>query len=150
MKGICTKLVRFNSGTCTPSTAIGLLALRVCFGGVMAYQHGWSKLMGYSAMAESFPDPLGVGHKVSLGLVVGAEFFCALLLVGGLLTRLAVIPLVINMAVAFFMIHGGDPLEKKELALLYLIPYVTIFFCGPGAISIDGLIGRLTAKPAEE
>ena len=138
------------SGSCGKvAAAIGLLVLRIGFGGLMAFQHGWSKLTGFSAMAESFPDPLGVGHMASLALVVGAEFFCALLLVAGLLTRVAAIPLIINMAVAVFMIHGADPLEKKELALLYLIPYVTIFLCGPGAISIDGLIRKLVVRPEE-
>jgi putative oxidoreductase len=138
-------------GRCrTAMTAIGLLLLRVCFGGLLAYQHGWAKFSGFSAMAESFPDPLGVGHKISLGLVVGAEFFCALLLIPGLLTRLAVIPLIINMGVAFFVFHSADPLEKKELALLYLIPFVAIFFCGPGPISIDGLIRKYACKPAPE
>lgn len=139
---------RCTSGKCgAVAAAIGLLVLRVGFGGLLAFQHGWSKLSGFSAMAESFPDPLGVGHSVSLGLVVGAEFFCSLLLVAGFLTRPAAIPLIVNMAVAVFVIHGADPLEKKELALVYLIPFVTIFLCGPGAISIDGLIRKAVCRP---
>lgn len=129
------------------AAALGLLVLRFFTGGLMALQHGWPKLANFSAAAGSFPDPLGVGSTASLALVIFAEFFCALLVLAGLLTRLAAIPLIINMAVAAFVIHGSDPLDKKELALMYLIPFVTIFLCGPGKISFDALILRIVARP---
>ena len=46
------------------------------------------------------------------------------------------------MGVAAFIVHGADPLAKKEMALLYFIAFVAIFLAGPGKFSIDGKKGR--------
>jgi putative oxidoreductase len=131
-------------------TSIGLLILRVGTGAMLASLHGWSKLSGFGALRESFPDPIGLGSTASLTLATGAEFFCALLIVLGLFTRLAAIPLVINMAVAAFVVLGGAPWAKKELALLYLVPFVTLLLLGGGRLSLDTLIFKHRgAVPAE-
>ena len=132
--------------------SIGLLILRVGFGLMMASQHGWSKLSGFGGLKASFPDPIGLGSTVSLALATGAEFFCALLIVLGLFTRLAAIPLVINMAVAAFIVLGGAPWAKKELALLYLVPFITLLLAGGGRLSLDALIFKRpgAAQPAAE
>ncbi|MCA9508106.1 MAG: DoxX family protein, partial [Myxococcales bacterium] len=88
---------------------------------------------------HSFPDPLGLGSTLSLSLTLSAEFLCALLVVIGLFTRYVAFPLVFAMGVAFFVIHRGDPFQKKEMAFLYLMAFSTIFACGPGAYSADKL-----------
>lgn len=136
-------------------TSLGLLILRITFGCFMAV-HGWQKLSGFSDRAETFPDPLGVGSQLSLTLTIGAELGCSLLLIIGLLTRLASIPLAFTMIVALFVIHGADPWQKKELAAAYLSVYAVLLCTGPGAFSIDHLLfGRKrsdgsAASPASE
>jgi len=124
------------------AASAGLLFLRVWVGLMMAFGHGWGKLIGFGDRSGQFADPLGVGSAFSLGLTVFAEFFCALALVLGLLTRGAAIPLIITMLVAGLVIHGDDPWGKKELALLYLAPFLTILLTGPGKYSLDRLITR--------
>ena len=52
-----------------------LLALRILFG-VLLLSHGIQKWTNFSVMSESFPDPLGVGSTLSLGLAVFGEVFC--------------------------------------------------------------------------
>ena len=99
--------------------------------------HGLQKLSTFSALSESFPDPLGIGSMASLSLAVFAELFCSLLLVVGFLTPLALVPLIITMVVALFVIHGADPWSKKELAFTYLAVYSGLLFCGPGKLSLD-------------
>ena len=47
---------------------ISLLVLRLYFGGMMLFAHGWPKLMSFSQKAAVFPDPLGVGSELSLVL----------------------------------------------------------------------------------
>ncbi len=116
---------------------IGLLILRVGVAGMMLVGHGWPKLADFSAKSSSFPDPLGVGSTASLGLAVFGEVVCALLLILGLFTRLASVPFLITMLVAAFLVHSSDPWAKKEFALLYAIPALTLFFTGPGRLSID-------------
>lgn len=66
-----------------------------------------------------------------------AEFFCSILLILGLGTRIVLIPLIIAMTVVAFMVHGSDPLSEKESALLFLIPFLTLFITGPGKYSLD-------------
>lgn len=120
-------------------TSIGLLILRLGVGALMV-THGWGKLANFGEMATRFSDPLGLGSTVTLVLVVFAEFFCALLVMLGAVTRLAVIPLIINMSVIAFVVHADDPWQRQEFALLFLIPFLTLLFTGPGQFSIDGLI----------
>ena len=112
----------------------GLLLLRVSAGAMMAFGHGWSKLATYTERAATFPDPLGVSSPVSLALVVFAEFFCAMLVALGAATRFAAIPIVINMLVAAFVIHGDDPWRRQEFAILFLIFDVEAVFLFPWAV----------------
>ena len=46
------------------------------------------------------------------------------------------------MAVAAFMVHANDPLAKKELALLYLLIYVTLLVAGAGKYAVDSVFGK--------
>lgn len=118
-----------------------LLLLRITFGGLMLLNHGLGKYGKLTGGEEiKFMDFMGLGPDVSLGLVVFAEVVCALLIVFGLFTRLASIPLIFTMLVAVFMIHWGDPFAKKEMAILYLIPFLILFFKGAGRFSLDSLI----------
>lgn len=116
----------------------GLLLLRIISGGVMLIAHGIPKFMRlWQGEAAGFKDPFGVGETVSLGLAVFAEVFCAILVMIGLKTRLALIPLIITMVVAFFVIHSEDAFKQKELAFIYLAMYLTLFLTGPGWYSVD-------------
>lgn len=127
-------------------SSLGLLILRLGVGGFMLWFHGMPKLLNFSEKAATFPDPLGVGNSLSLGLAVFAEFFCSILLIWGILTRLAAIPLFATMITAAFIIHGEDPWNKKEFALLYAIPFLTLVFTGGGMFSIDHLFFKKSPK----
>jgi len=105
--------------------------------------HGLPKLLKLFGEAPiTFSDPLGVGAVASLSLAVFAEAFCSALLMLGLGTRLATIPLMITMGVAILVIHAGDPFGKKELPLLYILIYLTIAAMGAGRFSIDQWLTR--------
>lgn len=119
------------------SQDLGLFLLRLTFGGIMMFAHGLPKLMKFSELSEGFPAILGMPPVMGLSLAIFAEVFCSALVVLGLLTRLALIPLIITMLVAIFIIHGGDPFGDKEMAILYLIPFLSLFFAGPGKFSLD-------------
>ena len=120
----------------------GLLLLRVGTGSLLLLGHGWSKLMHFSEWAATFPSPIGLGPVASFTLVVFAEVLCSLFVILGLATRLAAIPVIIFLTVAFFIQHAADPFAKKELALAYLVPFVTLLFAGGGRFSLDSLAGR--------
>lgn len=118
-----------------------LLFLRLFFGGFILL-HGFPKLEKLLSGSTEFADPFGIGAQASLFLTVFAEFVCAILLILGLFTRLAVIPLIVTMLTAVFIIHGNDPLSDKEHASLYLIVFFCIYLLGPGRFSIDDKLFR--------
>ena len=82
----------------------GLALLRIGFGIFMIVGHGWNKLMAFENRFHSFSDPLGIGNEISYLLAVFAEVVCAALVVVGLFTRWAVIPLLVTMLVAAFIV----------------------------------------------
>ena len=112
-----------------------LLLMRLSAGAFMLI-HGMPKLQKLLNGDFAFADPIGVGETTSLILAVFAEVICSVLLILGVSTRLATIPLITTMAVAAFLVHGADPFQKKELALLYLVIYITILVFGGGKFSL--------------
>ncbi|WP_008585027.1 DoxX family protein [Niabella soli] len=125
------------------NVSVALLLLRVTSGAAMVMNHGIKKLTGFNQIAsKGFADPFHIGVKLSLGLTLFAELFCALLLIAGLLTRLAAIPLIIAMSVALFHAHGGDFFGQGELPGVYLAIFLTLLIIGPGKYSMDKAIGK--------
>lgn len=121
---------------------LGLLLLRVGAGGAMIYQHGWPKLAAFGERMDTFSDPLGLGPAVSLTLIVFAEFVCAALVVLGLWTRLATIPLIIGMGVIVFIVQADAPFGKKEMALLYMVVFTAILLMGSGRYAVNRISFR--------
>lgn len=87
-------------------------------------------------------DVFGMGTFMSLSLAVFAEVVCSALVLLGLGTRLAVIPLSITMLIAAFHVHIGDPFAKQEMSLHYLLVYVVLFILGSGKYSIDRFLSK--------
>ena len=124
-----------------------LLAARIIFGGLLM-SHGIAKWQNFDALSAAFPDPLGVGSGVSLALAIFGEVVCSVGFIAGLFYRLALIPMIFTMCVAFFAVHGGDPFAARELALAYLSVYVLMYAAGPGLYAADTLIARPAAVVA--
>ena len=120
---------------------IGMLILR---GGMAALMipHGFDKLQNFSKYSKDFMNFLGAGQTVSFALLVFAEFFCACLVLLGLFTRLACVPLVIAMTVALVKAHKSQVFGEGEHATLFIIGFLTVLILGPGKISVDGAIGK--------
>lgn len=120
------------------SVDFGLLLLRLTLGLTMLFNHGLGKLKAFSSMAPNFMPVLGSPH-LGLGLTVFAEVGCAALLVLGFFTRFAALVLSIVMAVAFFVAHKASLSGESsgEMALLYLVGFLTITFAGAGKFSAD-------------
>lgn len=119
------------------SEDFGYLALRVGFGGTMFWQHGWPKLLAFGEKVDTFADPFGLGPAFSLILILVAEVLCSALIVLGLWTRIAAVPLIIGMAVVVFMVKGDADFREKELAAVYMMAFIAILFTGSGRYSID-------------
>lgn len=111
----------------------------------MLIGHGWGKVMSFGETAAQFPDPLGIGNELSMVSAIFCEVVCSALVMLGLATRVAVLPLVFTMVVAAFIVHGGDPFfmavgAAKEPALIYLCAFGLLVFTGPGCFSVDTML----------
>lgn len=134
---------RLLTTSCTDTSFnIAAFLLRVIFGSLIFIQHGLPKIQGFAQRQSTFYDPFGIGHQASLLLVIFSEVFCAIFLVIGLFTRLAVIPLVITMAVVVFMNKKGAPLGEIEMPILFMGGFLAILFMGSGRYSVDGAMGK--------
>ncbi len=120
---------------------LAMLILRLGVG-ILIASHGYSKLVHFNEMKHHFMNFIGLGSTITLTLVVFAEFFCSIFLILGLFTRLAVIPIIIVMTTALFKVHNGDLFAEGEKAAIYLAGALVILLCGPGKISVDGMIGK--------
>ena len=123
------------------SADFGVLILRVGISCLML-THGYAKLSGYLGGDHAFADPIGIGEELSYILTILAEFGCSILLILGLFTRAALIPLIFTMLVVVFIVHGPDSFDKKEHGVSFLITYLSLFFTGPGKYSIDSKLYR--------
>ena len=123
-----------------------LLAARVVFG-LLLLSHGIAKVDDFAALSEVFPDPLGLGSRISLTLAIFGELFCSVGFIVGAFYRLALIPMVFTMCVAFFAVHGGDSFAARELALVYLVVFVLMYAAGPGRYAADTLIAQRIRAP---
>ncbi|MBW3467683.1 DoxX family protein [Arthrospiribacter ruber] len=133
------KKIFFSTSQFMP--AVGLALLRIG-SALMMITHGWSKISNFSNNLTTFRDPIGLGPAVSLQLAIFAEFFCAILLAIGFLTRLSLIPLIFTMGVAAFIVHADDPFSTQEKSLLFLLIFVVLMFLGPGKYSVDAQIKK--------
>jgi len=131
----------FSVSRSAASVDLALLIARVGIG-VLMLVHGISKIPMLSQSPIQFYDFMGLGDQVSLWLALFAEIGCSILIIFGFATRLTVIPLIITMFVAVFIIHAEDPFVKQEMGLHYILIYVMLLLTGAGKYSIDYLISK--------
>lgn len=127
--------------------SFGILLVRIIIGVVMAF-YGYQKLINFEAMAASDfwakeVSFLGMSGKIPLALTIFAEFFCSLLVIVGLFTRLALVPLLICMGyiiacvAKFSIITSGNNGTEVNTAFVYFVIYFAIYLTGPGNYSLD-------------
>lgn len=114
-----------------------LLFLRLGFS-ILMMTHGWPKFQRVLSGDTAFADPLGLGELPSLYLTIFAELVAPIFVIIGYKTRIFAASTAFTMAVAAFIVHGADPLAKKEMALLYLIAFLSITLLGSGRYALDG------------
>jgi putative oxidoreductase len=125
-------------------------------------------LVGWVFLSEGiqkflFPDTLGVGRFVKIGIpwpqfmapFVGVvEIVCGALLLIGLFTRLAAIPLLIDICVALYstkiitMAKNGlwSTLHEARTDVSMLLGLVFLLLVGGGSLALDARIGRDEGK----
>ena len=108
----------------------------------MFFMHGAQKIFGLFGGLGPHGGTVQLGSLFWFaGLIEVAVGF---LIFFGVFTRLAALFAVIEMGVAYFMVHfshGLDPLHNGgELALLYLVSFLVMFRYGAGKLSFEKTI----------
>ncbi len=126
----------------TTAFDLAMLLLRISFGMILLVKHGFMKVMDFTNLQHTFYNFMGFGPKFSLILALFAEIFCSLLVVLGLFTRWACIPIIFTMLVVIYGADASKDFMESEVAIFYFTAFLTLLFCGPGRISVDGMISK--------
>ncbi len=125
----------------------GKLVLRLAVG-VLVLLHGIFKLQHGVGFISGMLEKAGVPGVVAYGVLVG-EVLAPLLLIAGLFTRAGAAIIVINMLVAFALVHRADLFALTnqggwalELQGLYLFGALAVMLLGAGRYSVGGAQGR--------
>ena len=149
----CECCGRFNA-VLSAVAPLGPLLARLALGAVF-FAHGSQKLLGWfgghgwSGTIGFMHDKLGIPVAFA-ALAIIAEFFGALGVLTGLLTRLAAFGLACVMAVAGTQVHlaNGFFADKHgfEYPLTLGLVALSLVFSGAGPWSLDALVCRLCKK----
>lgn len=124
---------------------IGPLLLRLVFG-YFWLETGWAKLNNLAFFTERFVEWGIPWPALSATVCAGTELIGGLLIMLGLATRLAMLPMIFNMlvALAVVVLPGISTLDEfVELdEVLYVAVFTWLLFAGPGRASLDHLIAR--------
>jgi putative oxidoreductase len=129
------------------------LAVRITVG-VVFMGTGWTKLQNLPAITRNF-TAMGIpAPEILTPFVSGVEFIGGLLLLLGLLTRFAAVPLMIVMVVAIIAAKRAD-IDSLETLLgfeevSYFVMFAWLAIAGPGPVSLDHLILKVSGRdPAQ-
>lgn len=130
----------------TRGRPIALLLVRLSLAAVFV-QSGWGKVHDLAKVTGYFTE-LGIPAPHANAVFVSfIELGCGALLLMGLGSRLAALPLIPNMAVAIISarrddIHGLADLFALDESLYIVLSLVVVAF-GPGLVSLDTLVARM-------
>jgi len=119
------------------------LFARIVVGWVFMWT-GWTKLNNLPQITENFASWGIPFPEITTPFVSGVEFIGGLLLLLGLFTRIAAVPLVIVMIVAIISAKL-DQIDSLETLLgfeevLYMALFGWLAVAGPGPVSLDRLL----------
>ena len=122
--------------------------------GLVFFQSGWGKLHDLDKITSYFTE-LGIPKPVFQAQFAStAEFVCGGLLMLGLATRFAVVPLIVTMCVAIRTAQWENVDGIGSLVGLLEFSYIALLVWlgtdGPGPLSLDRLIARVTQHRTDE
>ena len=119
--------------------------------GVVFIGTGWGKLHSLDKVTDFFTELAIPAPGFNAVLASSAELICGALLLVGLLSRLAAIPLMVVMTVAILTaklenLHGiSDLLGFEEWTYIVLAFWIAVV--GPGPLSLDRLLHNWLRRP---
>jgi putative oxidoreductase len=115
---------------------VALLFLRVTASGLVLLVHGLPKAIHYASQLNAIEDPLHFGKTLTLYFAIFAEVVCPLLMIAGIATRLAALPIMLVSAVGLGLVHREWTLDQGQFAWMLLIMFGTLAIGGAGRYRI--------------
>lgn len=116
---------------------LGLLFLRGSGALFLLWVHGLPKLLNYSEQLKLIEDPFHLGAHVTLLLAIFAEVLCPLLIIAGVLVRLACLPILAVLLIAMLVVHPEWTLLEGQFGWLLLIIFSSVLIAGPGRLVVS-------------
>ncbi|MBN2978912.1 LysR family transcriptional regulator [Pseudomonas fluorescens] len=117
---------------------LGLLFLRASGALFLLWVHGLPKVLNYSEQLKLIEDPFHLGAHVTLLLAIFAEVLCPVLIVAGVLVRLACLPILAVLLIAMLVVHPEWTLLEGQFGWLLLIIFTSVLIAGPGRFTLGG------------
>ena len=131
----------------------GPLAVRIVVGWVFLWS-GWEKLQILPTMVKRFADWGIPAPEIMAPFASGVELVGGILLLIGLLTRFAAVPMMIVMLVAIVSAKSGDVDSLETLLgfeeVSYFVMFAWLAIAGPGPVSVDHFVLKAAGRnPAQ-
>ena len=131
------------------ATSAMLLIARIVFG-ILLMNHGIQKWTNFQELSAVFPDPLGVGSPLSLGLAIFGELACSMAFIIGFLFRgKRVITMNYKKGNSHCKHHWYHS-QTIELAFVYLVVFILIYIIGSGKFAVDRWIRKALFQKARK
>ena len=114
-----------------------LLGFRALLAFELFWVHGLRKLNAGTATPETIPNPLGLPVEINNVVATFSDTVVPFLVLAGVATRLAVLPVIGVTAIGYFVVHWHDSAQERDVPFMYALSFSLLLFMGPGTLSID-------------
>lgn len=102
--------------------------------------HGMKKFRVKNGQREQVPNPLNLPPKLNFIVATFSDTVVPFLIMGGIATRLVILPTIGVTTIGYFIVHRKDDLEVRDVPYMYTLCLLCVLALGAGTYSIDHLI----------
>ena len=121
---------------------LSILIFRIALSLQLMIVHGLKKIGIGVEEAEKIPNPVHLPEWLNNLFGISSNLFFPVLVIFGLFTRIAVLPILAVTLSGYFILHWNDPLLVSDMPFMYSLAFLLLFVIGPGKYSIDNSINK--------
>ncbi|MVT12022.1 DoxX family protein [Chitinophaga tropicalis] len=122
---------------------LALLIYRVLLALELFRVHGLKKFRVENGQKEHVPNPLHLPEKLNAFVATFSDTVVPFLVMLGLGTRLAILPVIGVTAIGYFVVHRKDSLEVRDVPYMYTLSFLFLLVIGAGTYSLDNYLLHL-------
>jgi len=117
-----------------------LLIFRILLSIELFRVHGLKKFRLENGEKEHVPNPLHLPDKLNGMMATLSDTVAPFLIILGIGTRLAALPVIGVTAIGYFVVHRKDSPEVRDVPYMYTLCYLLILALGAGTYSVDNYL----------